>query len=105
MRISNESSFTAYKLEAIEELAGYTFNEAQRAVIQNLISAAAEDFLLAGLQLDGSELVLSLDEKLRLAELRGTVKVLKHLLLTADTLKEEMEAKLTKELTPQNDSV
>ena len=105
MQISTESSFAAYILTPIEELAGYTFNAAQRAVIQNLISAAAEDFLLAGLRADGTELVMSLDEKLRLASLRGQVDILKHLLLTADVLKEEMETKQTAELNPQQDSV
>lgn len=105
MRISTESSFTAYTLEPIEELAGYTFNEAQRAVIQNLISAAAEDFLLAGLQANGTELLISLDERLRLAGLKGQIDILKHLLLSADVIKEEMETKMTKDLNPSQDSL
>jgi hypothetical protein len=105
MKVSQASSFIAYELDPIEQLAGYTFNAANRAVIQNLISSAAEDFLLAGLQADGTELVMSLDEKLRLAELRGSVNILRHLLLTADVLKEELEAKQTKDLNPSQDSL
>lgn len=105
MKISNESSFTAYILDPIEELAGYTFNEANKAVIQNLISAAAEDFLAVGLDADGTELVMSLDEKLRLANLRGQVQILRHLLVTAEVKREEMEAAQTKALNPSQDSL
>ena len=105
MKIRTESSFLAYELDPIEQLSGYTFNAAQRAVIQNMISAVAEDFLLVGLQEDGTELVMSLDEKLRLAGLRGEVRALRHLLLTADVLKEEMEAKQTERLNSPQDSL
>lgn len=93
MQISRSSAFIAYELTEPEEMAGYTFNEANRAVIQNLISAAAEDFLLVGLKGEGSELILSLDEKLRVAELRGGINTLRYLLEAADRFKEQAEQK------------
>lgn len=92
MQISRVSSFTAYELTPQEEQSGYNFNEANRAVIQNLLSAAAEDFLAVGLKGEGNELILSMDEKLRVAELRGQVNILKYLLEAADTIKQEVEA-------------
>lgn len=103
MQISLKSSFTAFELTVQEENSGYQFNEANRAVIQNLLSAAAEDFLAVGLQGDGSELILSMDEKLRVAELRGQINILKYLLQAADTVKQEIEAAQNKLNNPPQD--
>ncbi len=105
MNISTKSSFTAYELTPVEETSGYTFNEANKAVIQNLLSAAAEDFLAVGLQGDGKELILSMDEKLRVAELRGQINILKFLLQAADTVKQEIEAMQDKLNNPQQDPI
>lgn len=105
MRISMESSFTAFELTEQEQVSGYTFNEANRAVIQNLLSTAAEEFLAVGLQGDGAELILSLDEKLRVAELRGQIGILKFLLRASDAIKEEVEAKQDKLNNPEQNSL
>ncbi|MCY1444965.1 hypothetical protein D3C87_725660 [compost metagenome] len=100
MQISKLSSFTAYELTEQESLQGYTFNEANRAVIQNLISVAAEEFLAVGLRGEGTELILSLDEKLRVAELRGGINQLKYLLETGEVIREQIEQ--TQKLAQQN---
>lgn len=92
MQISKISSFVAYELTDTETLQGYTFNEANRAVIQNLISAQAEEFMAVGLRGEGTELILSLDEKLRVAELRGGINQLKYLLETGEVIREQIEA-------------
>lgn len=105
MEISRESSFTAYKLTDQETVSGYTFNEANRAVIQNLLSTAAEEFLAVGLQGEGKELILSMDEKLRVAELRGQVNILKYLLQASDVIQEEIKAKQDKLNNPPQDPI
>ncbi len=90
MQVSRASSFTAYDLTEQEQRSGYTFNEANRAVIQNLISAAAEDFVAVGMGCTTE--ILTLEERLRIAKLQGQVEILKYLLQAADTIKEEVEA-------------
>lgn len=89
MQISTQSSFVKYELDEVETLSGFTFHEANRAVIQNLIADYAEEFMTIALRADGTEHVLSLEERLRIAETRGAFAALKYLLSAADALKEE----------------
>lgn len=103
MQISTSSSFTAYELTEQEQRSGYTFNEANRAVIQNLISAAAEEFVAVGMQCTTKE--LSIEERLRVSHLQGQVHILRHLLQSADATKEEVEAMQAKLNNPDNNSL
>lgn len=103
MQVSLKSSFTAFDLTVAEERSGYNFNEANKAVIQNLLSAAAEEFIAVGLQGEGKELILSMDEKLRVAELRGTINILKYLLQVSDATKQEVQAEQDRINNPSQD--
>lgn len=98
MNISLESSFTAFILTEEEETAGYEFHAANRAVIQNHISAAAEEILNLELTVPGSESVKV--KEIEIAYLRGKIASLRHLLDQSDILKDMIEQK--KKLQNQN---
>lgn len=85
MEVSLKSSFTAFTLTAQEEVQGYTFSSANRAIIQNLISGYAEDILLV--RLDGK--MITPEEEVKLAYTKGAMDALKVLLAGADAQLEE----------------
>lgn len=87
MNVSLLSSFTAFELTPEEELAGLTFNEAQRAVIQNHISAAAEDILRLTLAAEPTA-----ERNIEIAYAQGQIGALKYLLDSADQRKELQES-------------
>lgn len=98
MRISKLSAFTAYELSEEEMLQGYDFTEANRAVIQNLISANAEELLIV--RLDGK--MQSEEERVKAAFTSGQIAILRYLLSTGEELKAaERQAKLDREA-PEN---
>lgn len=73
---SVESSFIAYELDGNEQLQAYTYSVAQRAGIQNLIAAAAEEAL--AIQLSQDELTVEAIK--RRSYLQGQIDILQHLL-------------------------
>lgn len=94
MRISKQSAFTAYELTEEEILQGYNFSEANQAVIQNLISANAEELLIV--RLDGK--MQSEEERVKAAFTSGQIAILRYLLSTGEELKEaERQAKKEKQ--------
>ena len=97
MYISADSSFIKFDLEKAEELAGYDFHAANRAIIQNHIAEFAEDFISLSFRGAGSELTLTLDERLKIEYTRGAIAALKHLLSSADSMREEIQAEALKQ--------
>ena len=94
MRISKQSAFTAYELTEEEMLQGYSFSEANQAVIQNLISANAEELLIV--RLDGK--MQSEEERVKAAFTSGQIAILRYLLSTGEELYEaERQAKKEKQ--------
>lgn len=85
---AQESSFFSFQLTPEQEVEGYTFNELNMAVIQNLISASAEDIIR--IRLDGK--MLTQEEEVKLATEAGKIEILKYLLAASNILKEELEA-------------
>lgn len=86
MKLLGTSSFAAFELTPEEEIEGYTFNEMNTAVIQNLISDAAEEIL--EIRLDGR--LADPEEQHKLAFTSGQISILKFLLSNSTVLKEQL---------------
>lgn len=84
LKLNGASSFASFELTAQQELEGFTFNELNIAVIQNLISDAAEELL--EIRLDGK--LRTVEEETKLAFTSGQISILKFLLTNAQVLKE-----------------
>lgn len=82
MQIANLSSFISYDLDVVEYRAAYTFNEAQRAGIQNLLAASAEDLLKRLLSEDDT----SIEAVKKSAYTQGMIAAYKHLLSLHDSI-------------------
>lgn len=87
MKASDLSSFIAYDLTAIEEKSAYTYNEAQLAGIQNVLSGAAEELVKAPLDEDDT----SIPGIKRRAYLQGQIAALKYLLSLHDSFNSPVE--------------
>lgn len=87
MKVKMSSSFTAFDLTKQEELSGYTFHEANKAVIQNKISEYAEDLVSMSLRV----VELTQEEILKVEYTRGAIQALQHLLLTGEILTAEAD--------------
>lgn len=98
MNISLESSFTKFDLTEGEELAGFTFNDANKAVIQNLISDAAEDLVRMSL-LSGA---LTSAEITKIEFQRGAIETLKYLLNTGPMLQQAADQKTLDQQNPDS---
>lgn len=94
MQLINKSAFAAYELTAAEEVQGYTLNEANKAVIQNLISGYAEDLLLV--RLDGQ--LGSVEEANKVAYTSGALDALRGLLNRATIIEENARQELQEKL-------
>lgn len=88
MEISLLSSFTAFTLTEQEEVSGLTFHAANRALIQNHISAAAEEVVSLSLVTDSQDPTRVVE----IAYLRGKIDALRRLLTEADTIEEKKAA-------------
>lgn len=76
MQINNNSTFISYELTPVEQVGAYTFTGLQKAGIQNLLSAAAEEFMQKPIDEDDT----SIPAIKRKAYLQGQIAILKHLL-------------------------
>lgn len=88
MKLLATSSFVAFELTPEEEIEAFTFNELNKAAIQNLISDAAEELLQ--IRLDGK--LDSPEEREKAAFTSGQIEILKFLLANSTALKEELAA-------------
>lgn len=86
MKVSTLSSFTAYDLTPIEERSAYTYNDAQLAGIQNVLSSAAEELVKIPLSEDDS----TIPAIKRRSYLQGQVEALKYLLSLHDSLNSQV---------------
>lgn len=85
MQINNNSTFVSYELTPAEQVGAYTFTGLQKAGLQNLLSAAAEEYLSKPLDEDDT----SIPAIKRKAYLQGQIAILKHLLQLNESLSTE----------------
>lgn len=87
MIVNSRSTFIAYELTDAETKSAYTYNEAQRAGIQNQIALDAEEILRIPLDVDDTDVA---DIKRR-AFLRGKIAFGKYLLELHDSFNQPQE--------------
>lgn len=85
MQLNSNSSFVSYELTPSEQVGAYSFTGLQKAGLQNLLSAAAEEYLSKPLDEDDT----SIQAIKRKAYLQGQIAILKHLLELSDNLSVE----------------
>lgn len=82
MKYAELSSFISYDLDSTEQVAAYTYSELQRAGIQNMIAAAAEEFVRLGVDITD----MDIESSRRRAYLKGQIEFGKYLLSMHDTM-------------------